>query len=106
MMFHQKKLYDILDYDIIEDEVMVVLEKLAELAMLCLGPRGDERPTMKEVAGRLQMLRRIQLQQVTTENPIRMHYPDGEPAMSIPSEELKYQSMDTAKLALDVDIAR
>jgi hypothetical protein len=33
-----------LDYDITEDEDMVVLEKLAELFIHCLSPRGDERP--------------------------------------------------------------
>uniref|UniRef100_A0A453JLM6 Protein kinase domain-containing protein n=1 Tax=Aegilops tauschii subsp. strangulata TaxID=200361 RepID=A0A453JLM6_AEGTS len=92
MTFHQKKLRDILDDDIIEDEVTVVLEKLAELVMHCLNPRGDERPTMKEVAERLQMLRRIQMQQVTTPNPMRTQYPDGESSMSIASDEMKYQS--------------
>ncbi|CAM0902486.1 unnamed protein product [Alopecurus aequalis] len=106
MMFHQKKLHDILDYDIIEDEVMLVLEKLAELVMLCLSPRGDERPTMKDVAERLQMLSRIQMQQVATSNPTRMCYPDGESLMHIPSEEMKYQSMDTSKMVLGIDIAR
>jgi serine/threonine protein kinase len=103
LMFQQKKLRDILDADIIEDEVMLVLEKLAELAMHCLNPIGDERPTMKEVAERLQMLSRIQMQQVTTPNPIRMHYTYGELSMSIPSGGMKYQSSDTAKLVLDVD---
>jgi serine/threonine protein kinase len=103
VMFHQKKLCDILDDDIIGDEVMVVLEKLAELAMHCLNPIGDERPTMKEVAERLQTLRRIKMQKVSTANPMRMHYPDGE---SSTSDETKYQSTDTANLALDVDFAR
>uniref|UniRef100_A0ACD5YK78 Uncharacterized protein n=1 Tax=Avena sativa TaxID=4498 RepID=A0ACD5YK78_AVESA len=106
VMFHQNKLHDILDYDIIEDEVMVVLEKLAELVIHCLSPRGDERPTMKEVAERLQLLRRIQMQQVITPNPMGMHYPDGESSMPIPSNEMKYQSTDTAKLVLHVDLAR
>jgi hypothetical protein len=87
-MFQQKKLRDILDDDIIEDEVMVVPEKLAELAMHCLNPRGDERPTMKEVAERLQILRRIRMQQVTTPNPMMMHYSDGESSMSIASGEM------------------
>ena len=58
LMFHQK-VRDILDNYIIEDEAMLVLEILAELGMLCLSPRGDERPTMKEVAERLQTLSRI-----------------------------------------------
>jgi hypothetical protein len=77
-MFHQKKLRDMLDDDIVEDEVTVVLEKLAELAVHCLNPRGDERPTMKEVAGRLQTLRRIEMQKASTSNPMGMHYPNGE----------------------------
>ncbi|KAM0896177.1 hypothetical protein ACQ4PT_023353 [Festuca glaucescens] len=100
--FHQKKLRDILDDDIVEDEVLVVLQKLAELAMHCLNPRGDERPTMKEVAERLQTLRRIKMQKVGTPNPMRMHYPDGK---SSTSDETKYQSTDTANLVLDVDFA-
>ncbi|KAI4988371.1 hypothetical protein ZWY2020_030001 [Hordeum vulgare] len=102
----KKKLRDILDDDIIEDEVTVVLEKLAELVMHCLNPRGDERPTMKEVAERLQMLRRIQMQQVTTPIPMRTQYPDGESSIPIASDEMKYQSTNTAKLVLDVDLAR
>jgi hypothetical protein len=39
-----------------------VLEKLAELGMHCLSPRGGERPTMKEAAERLQILRRLHMQ--------------------------------------------
>ena len=70
LMFHQNKLWDMLDCEIIDDEVMVVLEKLAELVIHCLSPRGDERPTMKEVAERLQMLRRLQMQLVTKTKPI------------------------------------
>jgi serine/threonine protein kinase len=60
LMFHQNKLRDILDTEIVDDEVMIVLEKLAQLVMHCLSPKGDERPTMKEVAEQLQMLRRLQ----------------------------------------------
>ncbi|KAF0890129.1 hypothetical protein E2562_037931 [Oryza meyeriana var. granulata] len=44
---------------------MAVLEKLAKVAVQCLSPRGDDRPTMKEVAERLQMLRRLQLQAIS-----------------------------------------
>jgi serine/threonine protein kinase len=60
-MFHQNKLRDILDSEIVQNEVMIVLQKLAELAMHCLSPKGDERPTMKEVAERLRMLRRLDI---------------------------------------------
>jgi len=58
-MFHQNKLRDILDSEIVQDEIMIVLQKLAELAMHYLSPKGDERPTMKEVAEQLQTLRRL-----------------------------------------------
>ncbi|KAL6847115.1 hypothetical protein ACP4OV_022968 [Aristida adscensionis] len=62
LMFEQNKLQNMLDCDIINAEAMAVLEKLAELAMHCLSPRGDDRPTMREVAEHLQMLRRLHRQ--------------------------------------------
>ena len=87
LMFHQNKLRDILDTEIVDDEVMIVLKKLAQLVMHCLSPKGDERPTMKEVAERLQMLRRLQTQRVTKTNPIQEHYSYGVPLVSVPSDE-------------------
>jgi hypothetical protein len=62
LMFHQNELQSMLDTEIVDDQVIVVLEKLAELVMHCLSPKGDDRPTMKEVAEGLQMLRRLQMQ--------------------------------------------
>ncbi|RLN30560.1 wall-associated receptor kinase 2-like [Panicum miliaceum] len=59
LMFHQNKLQDMLDSEIVDYEIMVVLEKLAELVTQCLSPKGDERPTMKEIAEQLQILRRL-----------------------------------------------
>jgi hypothetical protein len=46
------------------------------------------------------------MQQVNTPNSKRMHYSDGESSISTASGEMKYQSRDTAKLVLDVDIPR
>jgi serine/threonine protein kinase len=100
LRFHQNELWDILDSEIVDNEVMVVLEKLADLIMQCLSPRGDERPTMKEVAERLQMLRRFQMQIDTKTNPIRAHYSYGGPVTTVTSDT------ETAKLVLDVDLAR
>jgi serine/threonine protein kinase len=57
LKFHQKNYRTMLDPEIIEDAGMAVLEKMAELAVHCLRPRGDDRPTMKEVAERLHMIR-------------------------------------------------
>ncbi|RLN30506.1 hypothetical protein C2845_PM05G01710 [Panicum miliaceum] len=95
LMFHQNKLQDMLDTEIVDDKVMVVLEKLAELVMHCLSPKGDERPTMKEVAERLQILRRLQKQLVTKTHSIRPHYFYGGPSVPV-SDEMGYQSMETA----------
>jgi len=106
LMFHQNELRDMLDSEIVDDEVMVVLEKLAELVMHCLNPKGDERPTMKEVAERLQILRRLQMQLVTKTQPIQAHYSYGGPSASVPSDEKGYQSTETSKLVLEIDLAR
>ncbi|CAL4897736.1 unnamed protein product [Urochloa decumbens] len=103
LMFHKNKLWDMLDSEIIDDEVMVVLEKLAELAMHCLSPRGDERPTMKEVAERLQVLSRLQMQLVTKTRPVRVRYSHEGPSRPVASGEIRYQGMETTKLVFDVD---
>nr|CAB3466517.1 unnamed protein product [Digitaria exilis] len=92
--FGINKLRDMLDSEIIDEGIMVVLEKIAELAMHCLNPRGDERPTMKEVAERLQMLRRLQIQLATKTNPIRADYSYGSPSTHVAPEEARYQGMD------------
>ncbi|CAL4905078.1 unnamed protein product [Urochloa decumbens] len=105
-IFQQNKLKDMLDCEIIDDEIMVVLEKLAELVMHCLSPRGDERPTMKEVAERLQILIRLQMQLATETNSIRAGYSYGRPMTPIASDEVRYQGMETTKLVLDADLAR
>uniref|UniRef100_M8D354 Wall-associated receptor kinase 5 n=1 Tax=Aegilops tauschii TaxID=37682 RepID=M8D354_AEGTA len=64
LMFHQNMHLKMLDSEIAEDAAaMVVVEKLAALAVHCLSARGDDRPTMKEVAERLQVLWRIQMRQ-------------------------------------------
>jgi serine/threonine protein kinase len=107
LMFHQNKLQDMLDCEIRDDEVMVVLEKLAELVMHCLSPRGDERPTMKEAAERLQILRRLHMQLTTKTEPIRVRYSYGRgPSRPATSDQIRYHGMDTAKVVLDVDLAR
>ncbi|KAF8655696.1 hypothetical protein HU200_061018 [Digitaria exilis] len=106
LMFHQNEFQQILDSEIVDDEVMVVLEKLCQLVMHCLSPSGDERPTMKEVAERLQMLRRLQMQLVTKTYNIQTHHSNKGRSVSDPSDETGYQSTETAKLVLEVDLAR
>ncbi|KAL6622650.1 hypothetical protein ACP70R_032529 [Stipagrostis hirtigluma subsp. patula] len=106
LMFRQNELQHMLDCEIVDDEVMVVLEKLAELVMHCLSARGDERPTMKEVAERLQILMRLQSQLVTKTNPTRVRYSYGGPSTPVASDGTGYQGMETSKLVLDLDLAR
>jgi hypothetical protein len=50
-----------LDFEIIDEAAIEVLEKLAQLAVHCLCPSGDDRPTMKEVVESLQMLNRLHM---------------------------------------------
>jgi hypothetical protein len=61
-----------LDSEITNEAVMAVLEKLAKLAVICLRPSRDDRPTMKEVAECLQMLRRLYMD--TTSDCSGIHY--------------------------------
>ncbi|KAF8655697.1 hypothetical protein HU200_061019 [Digitaria exilis] len=106
LLFHQNELQSMLDNEIVDDQVMVVLEKLAELAIHCLSPKVDERPTMKEVAERLQILRRLQMQLVTKTHSIGANYFYGGPSVPVPPDEMGHQCMETAKLVLDVDLTR
>jgi serine/threonine protein kinase len=62
LMFHMNKHRRMLDSEIADDTAaMVVIEKLAVLAAHCLSARGDDRPTMKEVAEQLRVLLRHQM---------------------------------------------
>jgi len=62
LMFHKNKHWRMLDSEILDDAAaMVVIEKLAILAVHCLSARGDDRPMMKEVAERLRVLWRHQM---------------------------------------------
>jgi hypothetical protein len=60
-MFHQKTHHAILDFELLDEARMGVLENMAELIVNCLSPRGEDRPTMKEVAESLEMMRKLQL---------------------------------------------
>uniref|UniRef100_A0A0E0KGQ7 Protein kinase domain-containing protein n=1 Tax=Oryza punctata TaxID=4537 RepID=A0A0E0KGQ7_ORYPU len=80
------ELWSVLDRDLVghpddNDKVAVavdVVRELAELAARCLGPRGDERPAMKEVAERLEVLRRAEMQVVVAAAGAGRDSNDGE----------------------------
>lgn len=109
LMFHQNKHRIMLDSEITDDAVMVVLEKLAKLAVQCLSPRGDDRPTMKEIAEHLQVLRRLQMHAASDhEEKYRYAHNNhgGSSSVAAPLDEMTYGSMETSKLVLDEDLAR
>ena len=62
LMFDKNKHRTMLDSEIADDAAgMVVIEKLAVLAVHCLKVRGDDRPAMKEVAEWLRILWKHQM---------------------------------------------
>ncbi|KAJ4763132.1 Wall-associated kinase family protein [Rhynchospora pubera] len=55
----ERKLHELLDDQIRRNEDMELAEEVAVLALACLNMKGEERPTMKEVANELDRIRRI-----------------------------------------------
>ncbi|KAK0602649.1 hypothetical protein LWI29_035659 [Acer saccharum] len=55
----QSSLFEILENGIVNDDNKVQMREVAELARRCLIVKGEERPTMKEVAMELEGLRRM-----------------------------------------------
>uniref|UniRef100_A0A803M6L8 Protein kinase domain-containing protein n=1 Tax=Chenopodium quinoa TaxID=63459 RepID=A0A803M6L8_CHEQI len=49
----EDRLFEILDKDLVNDDVIEQLKKVANLARRCLKLKGEDRPTMKEVAREL-----------------------------------------------------
>lgn len=58
----EKFLFEVLDGDIVDEENIVELKQVANLARRCLSVKGVERPTMKEVANELEELRKLDKQ--------------------------------------------
>ncbi|XP_044396133.1 wall-associated receptor kinase 2-like, partial [Triticum aestivum] len=106
LMFHQRKHRRMLDSEIADDAVaMVVVEKLAVLAVHCLSTKGDDRPTMKEVAERLQVLWRHQIHAASNgENGCGFDSNFGVSPSSVvlPLDEMTDGSLEMRKLVLAV----
>ncbi|WOL12941.1 wall-associated receptor kinase-like 16 [Canna indica] len=100
-----RKLEEFLDDQIIDKGNMDVLQEVAELAKECLNVKGDERPTMREVAERLHVLRGF-LQQ-----PLVQHAPEecerllGESSMRLVSDTTGYNTLHN-QMAFDIEIGR
>ena len=52
------KLFEIVENNIVDERNMEQLKNFANLAAMCLSLRGDERPSMKDLATKLDGLRR------------------------------------------------
>ncbi|KAL6847112.1 hypothetical protein ACP4OV_022965 [Aristida adscensionis] len=100
LMFRQHKHLNLLDIEIIDEAVMEVVEKLVKLAVLCLSPSGDDRPTMKEVAECLQALRRIHMHTTTDHENIFYAYDNNAESSSVaaPLDDMTDSSMEMSTL--------
>jgi serine/threonine protein kinase len=116
LKFHQKNYRTMLDPEIIEDAGTAVLEKMAELAVHCLRPRGDDRPTMKEVAERLHMMTRLQFDATSAhensrldesllskneDNSYAKNY-RGSSSIVVPFDETTHGTIDMSELVDDL----
>ncbi|XP_038972472.1 wall-associated receptor kinase 2-like [Phoenix dactylifera] len=70
----EDRLLQILDDHIKNEEDMELVQEVAELARRCLNVRGEDRPTMKEVADDLDQLRKFKQSSSYTENEISECY--------------------------------
>ncbi|VAI39850.1 unnamed protein product [Triticum turgidum subsp. durum] len=103
LMFQKRRHLVMLDIEIIDDAVTVVLENMAELAVQCLSPKGDDRPTMKEVAESLQMMRRLRLHSASDpENNHYTHSYGGSSSVVVPLEETTRGTIDMSELVEDL----
>uniref|UniRef100_A0ACD5WE63 Uncharacterized protein n=1 Tax=Avena sativa TaxID=4498 RepID=A0ACD5WE63_AVESA len=100
LMFHQKTHNAMLDSEIMDDASKVVLKDMAKLAVHCLSPRGDDRPTMKEVAESLQMMRRLQLKATTSvcEKERYAHIYGASSSAVVPLREATRGTIDMSEL--------
>nr|XP_029123244.1 wall-associated receptor kinase 2-like [Elaeis guineensis] len=100
----ENQLLQLLDSQIKNEEDMDVIQEVAELANQCLNFRGQERPSMDEVAEKLDRLRKFKL------HPWVQHPEEIERLLE---ESLNYHETDTTrhyslekKAALDIESGR
>ncbi|KAM0835436.1 hypothetical protein ACQ4PT_062928 [Festuca glaucescens] len=126
LKFHQKMHQTMLDPEILEEAGAGLLERMADLAVHCLRPRGDDRPTMKEVAERLHMMTGLQFNATTAHENNRpknenKHYAEsyggstsahgnnryaqtyrGSSSVVVPFNEATHGTMDMSDLVKDL----
>lgn len=85
----QDRLMEYLDDQLINEGQEEVLQEISELAMQCLSLMGQDRPTMKEVADKLQSLRRFM------QHPLGKH--NSEESETLLVESSFYNCVDTTE---------
>jgi hypothetical protein len=88
-----------MDFDILGKEVTVVLQKMTKLDMHCHSPSGEDRPTMKEVAECLQILRRLHMHATSAHrDSYYTQNHEGLSSLAVPLDSMTYRSMETSRL--------
>jgi serine/threonine protein kinase len=90
----EKKMHELLDDQIRKDEDMELIEEVAMLAKQCLNVKGEERPSMKEVAEELERIMKLK------QHPWNQHLPKetetllGEASHEIEIDHSAYFSLE------------
>lgn len=95
----ENKLEDILDDQIKNNENMEFLEEIAELARQCLEMCGENRPSMKEVADKLDRLRKVMQHPWVQQNPNELDSLLGE-SSTVTSEVVSTRNFSIEKKAV------
>ncbi|XP_038971679.1 putative wall-associated receptor kinase-like 16 [Phoenix dactylifera] len=101
----EDRLLQLLDNHIKNEEDMELVQEVAELARRCLNVRGEDRPTMKEVADDLDRLRKFKQHQFLQHNPEEIESLLNMPSSYTENEISRYYSIEK-KVALDIECGR
>lgn len=96
----ENRLEVILDDGIKDEDNMEILEEIAELAKHCLEMSGENRPSMKEVAEKLDRLRKVMHHPWVQRNPEEMESLLGEPSAMVHSTIVSDQYFSIEKKAV------
>ncbi|XP_010256258.1 PREDICTED: putative wall-associated receptor kinase-like 16 [Nelumbo nucifera] len=103
----ENRLFEILENEVLNEGNREQLMAVAMLAKRCLKLKGEERPTMKEVAAELEGLRKIQQHPWVQGNQEETEYLLGEPSSySIDNGNATGQESLGNDFILEIDIAR
>uniref|UniRef100_A0ACD5XT34 Uncharacterized protein n=2 Tax=Avena sativa TaxID=4498 RepID=A0ACD5XT34_AVESA len=97
----ENKLEEILDAEIKDEDNMEILEEIAELAKQCLHMCGENRPSMKEVAEKLDSLRKVMQHPWVQQNPEEMESLLGKPSSIVTSTVVSGEYFSIEKKAVN-----